>query len=141
MAVLQLHGLRDAGFIGPAQLRAMHAVLRGEEGDFMANKVAEISERIATMPKTYEQDGKGDAAIVSLHYFAGGQANWWITEKDTETYDEPGQYQAFGLADLFGDGGELGYISIVELLTNGAELDLYFTPRTLGEVRGKAVAA
>lgn len=32
-------------------------------------------------------------------------------------------------------GGETGYISIVELLENGAELDLYFTPKTLAEVQ------
>jgi hypothetical protein len=38
--------------------------------------------------------------------------------------DEPGQHQAWGLAELFGDGGGTGYISIVELLQNRAELDL-----------------
>ena len=32
--------------------------------------------------KTYEQKVKGDQAIVSLHYFAGSQANWYMTEKD-----------------------------------------------------------
>lgn len=44
------------------------------------------------------------------------------------------QLQAFGLADL-GYGGELGYISIVELLECGAELDLHWTPQTLAEVK------
>ena len=85
------------------------------------------------MPKTYEQDGKGDQAIVYLHYFAGGQANAWITECDRE----PKQHQAFGLADLFGDGGEVGYISLVEWLSNNAELDFHFTRCTLGELRRK----
>jgi hypothetical protein len=83
------------------------------------------------MPKTYEQDGKDDQAIVYLHYFAGGRANAYITERD----QEPEQHQAFGLADLFGDGGERGYISLVEWLANGAELDFHFTPCTLGELR------
>ena len=42
--------------------------------------------------------------------------------------------QAFGIADL-GKGRELGYISIPELLENGAELDLYYTePKTIGEL-------
>ena len=98
----------------------------------------EYGERIATMPKTYEQEGKEDQAIVSLHYFRGNQ-DWYITEKDMETPEEPGQHQAFGMTDL-GHGGELGYISIVELVAHGVELDLYFKPRTLAEIRAKKAA-
>jgi hypothetical protein len=30
---------------------------------------------------------------------------------------------------------ELGYISIEELVANGIELDLYWTPKTLAEVK------
>jgi hypothetical protein len=116
-------------------MAALHLCLRGEERQFFIDKLAELAALIATMPKTYEQDGLGENAMVYLHYFAGGQANWYITEKDAETPEEPGQHQAFGLADLFNDGGELGYISIVELIQNRAELDLYFKPRTLGELR------
>jgi hypothetical protein len=101
--------------------------------------LAEPRKSTETMPKNYEQDGKGDDAIVSLHYFAGGSANWWITEKDMETPEEPGQHQAFGLANMFGgptdQDAELGYISIVELLAAGAELDFYFKPRTLRELK------
>ena len=29
---------------------------------------------------------------------------------------------------------ELGYISIPELLANGAELDLHYRPKTIGEI-------
>ena len=61
-------------------------------------------------------DGKGDDAVVYLHYFRGGM-DWYITEKDMEEE----QHQAFGLADL-GYGGELGYISIQELIDNGVSL-------------------
>ena len=122
-------------FIGPAQFSTMRSLMRGEEGEFFAAKFCEFAARIAAMPKSYEQDGKGDAAIVSLHYFAGGQSSWWITEKDRGCPGDEAQHQAFGLADLFGDGGELGYISIVEILAAGGELDLYFTPKTLGAVR------
>lgn len=57
--------------------------------------------------------------------------NWYITERDMER----AQFQAFGLAVLFGDGGELGYINIVELIRNGVELDMYFTPCTLEAIR------
>ena len=48
--------------------------------------------------------------------------------------DHAGQVQAFGIADL-GMGAGLGYISIPELLENGAELDIYYTtPKTIGEL-------
>ena len=80
------------------------------------------------MPRGYEQDGKGDSAIAYLHYFTGS-CDWYITERDTT--DE--QHQAFGLADL-GYGPELGYISVQELIENGAELDLYFEPKPLKEI-------
>jgi len=134
------------GFIGPSQLHAVGAACRGEEKQFFFDKLVELAQIVSTMPKTYEQDGKGEDAIAYLHYFAGGQASWWITEKDagceddydptSVNYENRGkQLQAFGLADLFGDGGELGYISIEEILANGGELDFHFTPKTLKEIR------
>src|SRR5258705_12608941 len=95
-------------FIGESQQQAILECLKGEERDWFHEKIKEYSKRIETMPKTYEQDGKGDAAIAYLHYFTPS-ADWWITERDCEEE----QQQAFGLADL-GYGAELGYISIVE---------------------------
>lgn len=118
------------GFIGKSQLNAIGNACRGEEKQFFFDMLVELAERVSTMPKTYEQDDKGDEAIAYLHYFAGGQANWWIMENTPEMF----QCQAFGLADLFNDGGELGYISIGEILSVGGELDLYFTPCTLGDL-------
>ena len=120
-------------FIGPIQRRCLLDAFRGEEQEWFFDKVLELHHLITTMPKTYEQEGNGKDAIVSLHYFAGGQANAYITERDCETE----QLQAFGLADLFQDGGELGYLSLVEWLANGAELDFHFTPCTLGELRAQ----
>lgn len=120
-------------FVGPAQLSAMFQGLAGEENIYFRDKFSMMTEIIKNMPKTYEQEAMGDSAIVSLHYFTAG-ADWYITEKDVETADAPGQHQAFGMADI-GHGGELGYISIVELLRNGAELDLHFAPRTLASIK------
>lgn len=121
-----------AKFIGKRQISAMLAGALSEEGQFFIDKIKEIAGIVATMPMIYAQDGLGDDAIVHLHYFKNG-ADWYITERDN-VLGEP-QYQAFGLADLFGDGGELGYISIQELIENHVELDLYWTPKTLGECR------
>jgi hypothetical protein len=116
------------GFIGRSQLGAVRDCLQGEESQFFIDKMCELDELIRAMPKTYEQDGAGKDAVIYLHYFIGG-CDWYITEKDIE----PAQHQAFGLADI-GYGGELGYISIVELLQNDVELDFYFTPRTLEQL-------
>ena len=116
-------------FMGPAQREAIREACMGEEGAYFSAKLRDILTLIEGMPKTYEQDGLGMQAIAHLHYFTGS-CDWYIAEKDVETPDESGQHQAFGWADL-GYGGELGYISITELIANGAELDLYFTPKPL----------
>lgn len=127
------------GFISMGQLRVITAGCRGEEGDYFRAKLTEYGERIAAMPKTYDQGDLGEQAVISLHYFIGG-CDWYITERDIDE-DGEGQIQAFGLADLFGDGGEIGYISIPEILANGGELDLHFAPCTLAEVKADRVAA
>ena len=117
---------------GPDQVAAILEGGTGEEGEFFREKIAEYAERFLTMPKVYEQDGKGDEAVAYLHYFTGGM-DWYITERDTIEIQD----QAFGLADL-GCGAELGYISIVELIQNGVELDLHWEPKTLGAIKGGA---
>lgn len=117
-------------FIGHSQMSAIRSGCRGEEKQFFFDKLVQLSALVQTMPKTYQTDGQGDAAIVHLHYFTS-QFDWYITERDMESE----QHQAFGLALLH--ELELGYISIVELLSVGAELDLYFKPCTLGEIKAK----
>ena len=116
------------GFISEPQRRVLEQCCKGEEGQWFIEKIAEYAKRIAKMPKTYEQDGKGDQAIIYLHYFLSG-CDWWITEKDVGG----DQQQAFGLADL--GCPEMGYISIIELIANNAELDLHFRPCPLGDIK------
>lgn len=127
-------------FIGKSQLAAMGAGVRGEEGQFFKDKFVEVAKVIEGMPHTYQTDGQGDKAVAYLHYFKGGM-DWYITEKDVgDAEDEKegisGQIQAFGYADL-GHGGELGYISIKELIESGVELDLYWSPKSIGAIKGK----
>ena len=119
-------------FIGRSQMEAVRMLLRGEERQFFIDKVCELRDLVANMPKTYEQEGKGDAAIVCLHYFIGN-CNWYIIEKNSEQE----QLQAFGIADL-GYGPEYGYISIPELLEHRVELDFHYQPRTVAEQLEKA---
>ncbi|MDO8357304.1 MAG: hypothetical protein Q7U76_13015 [Nitrospirota bacterium] len=119
------------GFIGTRQLQALDQLCRGEERQFFFDMLKGLAQRVCAMPTVYEQDGKGEHAMVYLHYFVGNQ-DWYIMEKDAE----PIQHQAFGLADL-SYGGELGYISIHELITYNIELDLYWEPKTLEAVKTK----
>ena len=108
----------------PEQYEVITDAMLGEEGDHFIEIIDRIHATWQAMPMTYESTAKGRAALAYLHYFIGG-FDWWIVEKDADP-DHAGQVQAFGIADL-GMGAELGYISIPELLENGAELDLYYT--------------
>lgn len=131
------------GFIGPAQLECLGELLRsGEESQHFRQLILQLASVVANMPKTYEQEDKSHDAIVSLHYFVGG-CDWHITEKDAGSADDEAeqfQSQSFGLADLGFGFPELGYISLPEILANGAELDLYWTPKTLAEIRKERAA-
>ena len=115
-------------FVCISQRAAIYEAAKGEEREEFIGILAEISARIETMPKTYDQDGKGKDSIAYLHYFQGAY-DAYITEKDM--YAD--QRQAFGWAN-FGCGFEAGYISLAELTKNGMELDLFFEPQRIKEL-------
>lgn len=119
-----------ARFINPAELETIGNAASGEEGEFYKAKLVELAELVGSMPCTYETDGQGDQAVAHLHYFSR-DCDWYITERDQEEE----QLQAFGLAYIWEE--ELGYISIQELIEAGAELDLYWTPKTLAQVKAE----
>jgi hypothetical protein len=121
-------------FMSKPQLTYLQAAFQGEEGKHFMELSMKLKDLIAQMPGPGETDSQDDPTI-SLHYFMGG-SDWWILERDV-TLDE--QHQAFGLACLNGDvlNAELGYISIKELISFGVELDLYFEPITLKNVKSK----
>ncbi len=83
------------------------------------------------LPPIYAQEELGEDAVVHIHFFvAGGRGDWWITEGSPEDDD----FIMFGLCDL--GFPELGYVSLNELESVGVvERDLYWKPKTLGEVR------
>lgn len=112
-------------FIGKRQLNFMLEAIRGEEGQYFIDQLVETAQLIQSMPKTGEQEDKGDEAIAYLHYFYGG-FDWYISEKDMLAE----QHQAYGVANM--GYPEYGYISITELIENNVELDLHFEPNTLG---------
>lgn len=120
-------------FMSREQSGAIAAACRGEEKQFFFDRLVKLQKEINDAPKTYDQDGKGDDAVVCFHYFYGG-SDWFITELDKEG---KGTEQAFGYVCLNGwlDSAELGYISIDEIVENGVELDLHWTPKTLREIK------
>ena len=128
-------------FIGRDQLSVVLAACKGEEGKYFRDMLTTLKSTLENMPKSYETDGQGDEATATLHYFNGG-SDWYITEKDAGVPgdEEQGvQLQAFGLACLNGDteNAEMGYISIEELIWHGVELDLYYTPETIGVIKAR----
>jgi len=129
-AVAALKYLRP--YIKPTQLEVLGDSCRGEEKQFFFDLVCEYADRIRAMPRIYAQSKLGDQAIAYLHYFTGGSHSAYITEIDPAAEDR----LAFGSSDL-GYGGDLGYVSIAELLASGAELDLYWKPKTLAAIQGK----
>ena len=126
-------------FIPSRQAAVIKRLARGEEKSFFHDKVAELHAVISAMPVTYEQDGKGGDAVAYLHYFGSGSADVYVTERDMgktgkRDFSVP-QIQASGLVDLYGDGGEIGYINLREIAHAGLELDLHFEPQTLRALR------
>ncbi len=121
-------------FLSHGQMSVMIDACRGEEREFFMRKFIDLAQQIEVMPKTYEQDGKGDQATAHLHYFLN-DSDWYITEKDMDG----GIEQAYGYAVLNGDDecAECGYISIAELTHYGAELDLHFAPCSLAKIKAK----
>lgn len=120
-------------FVNKSQLECLQAASTGEEGMYFKKLLMKLNSHIVCMPKTYETEGQGDNAIISIHYFIGN-SDWWIVERDMELRE---QIQAFGYICLNGDVemAEVGYINIEELIKYGVELDLHFKPVTLAEVK------
>ena len=128
------------GFIGGSQLAAVKTGLRGEEGEWFMHKMEELAGIVEKMPVTYGQDGKGDDAIVYLHYFTGPY-DGYLTEKDMEEPENPAeaQWQAYGRVHWAQNSGHLsqGYICLPEIFKSHAELDFHFTPCTGREIKAK----
>jgi hypothetical protein len=107
----------------------------GHNAEDVAYYVAQFKAMNATiqaMPTTYQQAHLGDDAIAHLHYFLG-HSHWWVTEKDRMG----GVHRASGLTFLDGDVGygHEGYISIAEIIEQGAMLDFRFTPKPLRAIK------
>ncbi len=113
-----------------------HCSQHGEEQEYFKTMLATQAAIIEGMPQTDENDSSGDQMIAFLHYF-GPSYDAYIFEKDAGSPDAGQQIQAFGWTRFahMPECAELGYISIQELIENGIELDLHYTPMTLKEIK------
>ena len=90
---------------------------------------------IKGVPNLYEQDGKGEQAIVHLKFFIDGWT-WFLTELNPETGEAFGKVCSPAEPD-----GELGYFNLIELsqlrgsIGHGVERDRYWTKCTLAEAK------
>jgi hypothetical protein len=86
---------------------------------------------LAKMPGYLGQDGKGDNAIVLMHFFMANY-DFWVLEFDQEN----GEFFGYGGFSNMPDCYELGFASVDEWVSLGrVERDLYWTPKTLGELK------
>lgn len=95
----------------------------------------ELEEAFAKQGRCDEKEEKD--VIVLAHYFTGSW-DWWATEYDPESRTFFGLVRGFEI--------ELGYFSLDEMEEiscevrplGGIERDLYWTPKTLADVRALA---
>ena len=121
-------------WMSPNQWAVCYDACHGQEAEFFQNKMIEQAEVIRSMPATYETDGDGSDAMCYLHYFRGG-ADYHVIEKDRTPDSQGIHHQAFGLCDLGMGFPELGYIDIGQLTEYNFDLDLYWEPQTLRQVK------
>lgn len=96
-------------------------------------------ENLKALPKLYAQEKITDPTVYIKFFNPSGSDTWYILEGEQDGDD----FRMFGLCDLFGDGGELGYVSLNELKSVRTayglriERDRYFEPCPLSQVRGQ----
>lgn len=125
-------------YMGARQRQTLKVLMNGEEGEAIAEVVLNAYNRIMATPLTYDTEGESDKTV-HLHYFVGN-VDAWIVERDVgDTMDSDGsgeQQQAFGYQSFGGiEEAEMGYISLPELFSVHAELDLYFEPKLYSELK------
>lgn len=124
--------LRPYLFAG--QIAALERLSKGQEGEYFLRLVVDLAGRIRSVPAMDHGPEVTNDSPVMLHYFFQG-SDWYIFE--LQHVEEDDVVLGFGWAILGGDYqmAELGYIGVSELLSCGVELDFYFPPKTLGQVR------
>lgn len=122
-------------FVSDEQLKAFNLACLGLEYPFFRARLFALAQRIKDMPKTGTNFFPGANGIAYLHYFLDDY-HFYISMKDG-LEDGEGQIQAIGCTDWH--NGRFvprpDYINLRELIAMGAQLDLYWNPMPLKEVK------
>lgn len=117
---------RIARFIGRTQKAALRDFLRGPEGKDFRELINQAETNAAAIPAMYAQDGKGINAMAFTHLFKGGRDVYLMEMNDSE---------AFGLGRSHPHDAEFSYFDLQELRTLDLEIDLHFTPQSVGVIK------
>lgn len=89
----------------------------------------QIEKLLKTAP-AYSTEGQGDNVVCKAHFFNPlGKGDWYVLE----AFKEDNQIVFFGYVDLIYP--ELGYFSLNELMVNNMEMDLWWNPKSLREIK------
>jgi hypothetical protein len=119
-------------FMPPMQAKFIYSSTYGM-GEFQ-DAIENLMNQIKSLPMPYGSENNPDP-ICWLHYFYAG-SDWYVIENDSE----PEKLQCFGWVILNNDfrNAESGYINVEELkASNKVQLDFYWTPIPLSEVKAK----
>ena len=113
------------------------ANLRQGPDNLYLHVLARLADRWDQTPTTAQMHGPARGAIAHWH-FTKGASDYWIIAKDTGA----SQSHAYGLASISYVHAvpEPGYISLPDILSQDAQLDLFFEPLTVAEITWGCVA-
>ena len=138
-------GLRQAcqmleTFVGKQELTTLRENFSGEDGAYFIGVALELANRIHAMPTTSERAEADAAPPVAYLRYSNCNAEWYVVKRSPALGEI--QHEAYGFARPYGDGGEtsMSNISIEKLLKLGVDLDIYFTPQPLDDIRSKPEA-
>ena len=121
-----LRKLKSYGVIGGRQAQTLPGLIRGEEGQFFAEKMIEVLDLWENLPAYCKTD---DDDPVIFHYFGGGATDIFVTSDDAKK-----EGIVFTFTCLNGDTqmAEFGAQSLHEITSCNMELDFHWDPtRTL----------
>ena len=124
-------------FLSAQQWAGIAKAFRGSDAAHFMELAARIAARVRLMQKADDQEGQGAWATVQLRYFLSA-CDWYIVNLDPVA----GVERAAGFVTREGASLDADpvIISVAELVACGAQLDLYFPPRSVGQLRAERAA-
>lgn len=129
--------MKLSDWMSSAQFNVLSRCKKGEEAAAFLEIERRLIDLINKCPVTYEQDGLGEQSIAYLHYF-NEDSDYYVIEKDRSAEgDLPEQFQSqmFALKRERTNPYRYGYVDLRTLLKMGCELDFYFKPTKIIDIK------